>query len=563
MTAASWLLWRASFRSLLAVNLVLNLGTLMQGVATTWLLLGLTSSATLIALHQTASAAPVFLLVLVAGALTDVVDRRSLLWLSLALLALVALTLTTITLAGQAAPIPILLLVFALGVGSAFSMPVGAALIPELVAEDELGPANALIGGAGSLAAAFGPPLAGLIITRGGPAAVFLFDALLFTSGIVLVVIWKHQSSRHLPAEHLIQAIRLGLRYTHYAGPFRGLLIRAAAFALLASAGLALFPLVARLRLAVDAGGLGLLFGLAGVGFTGGALVVPGARKLASLDAIAASATVLVALGLAGLALAPSFFFVCVSLLAIGFGQSALTTGLVLAAQHALADWVRGRGLAVYLLVFYLATTIGSALWGLVAASFGLPAALLGAAVGVVATLALAPRFRLSEAEQLDSAPAVASLFHATHQHGPGPGLDDGPVLVTITYEVNPSNGDAFVAAMNAAGEHRRRDGAMQWGLYGDVDHPERYVEVFMAASWVEHMRQRERPTQDDLRAWDAVRPLYQEICVQHFVAPSAWKRISRQHQPQPENSERSDTTRLPTVYSSPTRSNWPSPGDR
>jgi hypothetical protein len=122
------------------------------------------------------------------------------------------------------------------------------------------------------------------------------------------------------------------------------------------------------------------------------------------------------------------------------------------------------------------------------------------------------------------------------HHHGTGPGLDDGPVLVTITYAVDATNADAFVEAMRDAGEHRRRDGAMQWGLYRDVDRPEHYVEVFMAASWAEHLRQRERPTQDDLTAWESVRPLYREAQVRHFIAPGAWKRAAAHHRPHREH---------------------------
>jgi hypothetical protein len=165
----------------------------------------------------------------------------------------------------------------------------------------------------------------------------------------------------------------------------------------------------------------------------------------------------------------------------------------------------------------------------------------VGAAMGVLATLMLAVRFRLSDAEKLDSAPvtwpAMVSPFHAMHHHGSGPGLDDDPVLVTITYEVEASNAAAFVDVMRDTGKHRRRYGAMQWGFYRDMDHPERYVEVFMAA-WAEHLRQGERPTQDDLRAWDAVCPLFRELRVQHFVVPSAWEGVVAQRRPHSEHSK-------------------------
>ena len=104
------------------------------------------------------------------------------------------------------------------------------------------------------------------------------------------------------------------------------------------------------------------------------------------------------------------------------------------------------------------------------------------------------------------------------------PELGEGPVAVLVRYSVDDSDSDAFVGAMAEVGRLRRRDGAMQWQLYRDIDSPGEYVELFTVATWAEHLRQIERPTASDLESWTGVRPLYRDAHVQHFVAASAWR---------------------------------------
>ena len=102
-----------------------------------------------------------------------------------------------------------------------------------LVGQSKVAPASALLGTIGSLAAFCGPPLAGLIIVAAGPPAVFVLEAVLIALAAFLVLIWRRRSPDHrLPAEHLVNAMRLGLWCARYAGPFRSLLIRADSFTL-------------------------------------------------------------------------------------------------------------------------------------------------------------------------------------------------------------------------------------------------------------------------------------------------------------------------------------------
>jgi hypothetical protein len=75
------------------------------------------------------------------------------------------------------------------------------------------------------------------------------------------------------------------------------------------------------------------------------------------------------------------------------------------------------------------------------------------------------------------------------------PHSEHGPVLVTVEYRIDPQRAAEFNVAMLELGRFRRRDGAVDWGLYEDVAEQGRYLETFMVESWGEHLRQHERAT--------------------------------------------------------------------
>jgi hypothetical protein len=71
-------------------------------------------------------------------------------------------------------------------------------------------------------------------------------------------------------------------------------------------------------------------------------------------------------------------------------------------------------------------------------------------------------------------------------------------VLVTVEYRIDPAQRTPFLAALEGLGQERRRDGAYRWGVFEDAADPARFVETFLVASWIEHMRQHERVTNAD-----------------------------------------------------------------
>jgi quinol monooxygenase YgiN len=159
--------------------------------------------------------------------------------------------------------------------------------------------------------------------------------------------------------------------------------------------------------------------------------------------------------------------------------------------------------MALYLLVVFGTLSLGSPLWGALAEATSLKAALLAAGLGLLTSLSLVSRFRLGSIERMDLSPSA---------HWPEPILttqpapEEGPVVITTTYQIDPERRGEFLAAMREVRRLRLRNGALRWELTRDPNDPARFMETFVDETWSSHMRLHQRPTQADreieTRAW-------------------------------------------------------------
>jgi MFS family permease len=311
--------------------------------------------------------------------------------------------------------------------------------------------------------------------------------------------------------------MRTGFRHARHNPRLRATLVRATAFFIFASAYWALLPLVTRERIRGGAELYGLLLGMIGLGAIMGALALRRIRARLGNDrtvALASLGTVL-AIALFGLARTPVVALVA-SLIAGASWVSALAT-LNLSAQMALPDWVRGRGLAIYIMVFFGAMSVGSALWGQLAGWVGLINTHWIAAATMLLAIALSWRWKLQHSVAIDLSPSM---------HWPVPQplrlLDatDGPVMVTVEYHIAEAKRQAFLLALDQLSHGRRRDGAYAWAIYEDAERPGRMLETFYLESWAEHLRQHERVTKADQALQQSIRELTQdEPTVTHFIS--------------------------------------------
>src|SRR5437867_1209600 len=234
----------------------------MQNVGAAWLMTSLTPSPVVVALVQAATSLPVFLVGLPAGALADIVDRRRLLIVSQGWMLLSAAALGVLTLIGFMSPWILLALTFALGLGAAMNTPAWQAIVPEVVSPSELQEAVALNAAGFNVARAVGPALGGLIVAAVGPGPVFLLNAASFIAVMLVVYRWNRQrATSRLPAEHVIGAMRAGIRYVRNAPSLQAVLVRSGVLIVCAAGLWALLPLVARDQLGLGATGYGVLLG--------------------------------------------------------------------------------------------------------------------------------------------------------------------------------------------------------------------------------------------------------------------------------------------------------------
>ena len=501
-TLSPWIPFRHRvFTVLWIATVISNVGTWMQNAGAGWLMTSLDPDPLIVSLVQVATALPMFLFALPAGALADILDRRKLLIIVQALLGCAIAVLAFLVGMNLVTPAVLLAFTFVSGVGAALVAPSWQAIVPQLVPREHLAPAVALNGVGMNISRAIGPALAGMIIGSLGLAAPFWLNAGSYLAVIAALVWWRppQAASRHLPAERLGSAMRVGLRHAWNNRHLRSTLLRAAGFFLFASAYWALLPLVARDQVAGGPALYGGLLGAVGAGAVAGAFLLPYLTARHGADRLVAFGTAGTAAALVAFGLVREPVGALVASVVAGLAWICVLPPLNVSAQVALPSWVRGRGLALFVTVQFGAMAAGSAIWGQLASVATLPLACFVAAAGAMVTIPLLWRWKLQTGAGVDMTPSL---------HWPAPILSEGleqellhnrgPVLTTIEYQVRVEDRDAFLQAIAALAEQRRRDGAYGWDVFDDPAQTGCFVETFYNASWLEHLRQHERVTQAD-----------------------------------------------------------------
>jgi quinol monooxygenase YgiN len=202
-----------------------------------------------------------------------------------------------------------------------------------------------------------------------------------------------------------------------------------------------------------------------------------------------------------------------------GIAWIAVMSSFNTAAQTAAPEWARARALSIYTLVFMGGMALGSALWGAVAARFGVTTALTCAALGLIIGLAASARYGLIDGDDLNLAPCMCWPEPIVVVK---PELEQGPVLVQIEYWIDPDQAGEFRQAAGDLRRVRRRDGASRWTLYRDPAEPGRFVESFLIETWAEHLRQHARATQSDREIEGRIRAFHiggKPPAITHLIA--------------------------------------------
>ena len=485
------------FRMLWSTWLVANICMWMNDVAAAWMMTTLTSSPIWVALVQSASTLPVFLLGLPSGALADILDRRRWLvatqfWLAgtaIVLCAALALDLMT-------APL-LLALTFANGIGLALRWPVFAAIVPELVPRTQLPAALGLNGIAMNASRIVGPLTAGMLIASAGSIWVFALNAVLSVASGFVVLRWRREHTPNpLGREKLISAMRVGVQFVRQSQRMRAVLTRISIFFFHSTALLALLPLLARNLQGGGAGTFTLLLAAMGAGAIVAVLFLPRLRQAMGRDQLVLRGTLLQSGATAVMAFAPNAWIAVPAMFFGGMAWITVANSLSVSAQLALPDWVRARGMSMYQMAIMGASAIGAAIWGQVATVTSLVESLCVAAVSGTLLMLAALRWVTDLSGEDDTSPAQAGWAVGPPTQAPE---ENGRVVITVEYLIEPSRAAAFHLVMQQTRRARLSQGAIGWELLHDIAQPERYVEQIVDETWTDHLRRFNRATASDM----------------------------------------------------------------
>ncbi len=483
------------FRMLWFTWLTANTTMWMNDVAAAWLMTSIAPSPLWVALVQSASTLPVFLLGLPSGALADTVDRRRYFILTQFWVAAVASILCVVILLDRMTAPLLLALTFANGIGLAMRWPVFAAIIPEVVGRSQMPQALALNGIAMNASRIIGPLAAGALIASFGTLYVFLLNAALSILAGLTLIRWRrvHRESP-LGREPLTSAMRVGWQYVRQSSRMRVLLMNISLFFVHSSGLMALLPLVARGLPGGQAGTFTLLLSAMGMGAIVAALAMPRIRRWLPLRPRVLVGTCVQSAGAVVVVFAPNIYVAFPAMLFLGAAWITVANSLTVAAQMALPDWVRARGMSIYQMSLMGATAAGAALWGQVATWSSVQASIaISAVTSVLLLLVLRSRFNDRGTEE-DLTPS-----RVIQVPDMAPPARPGRILVRIEYRIDPAQQDAFLALMQESRRSRLQQGAREWQLLEDFAEPGRYVEQIIDDSWTEHLRRFDRISAADV----------------------------------------------------------------
>ena len=486
-----------TFTVILVATSISSIGISMFDTAMSWLMTSLSPSPILVSAVQVATMAPMFLLTIPAGALADILDPRRLLIAAETFVVLVGVAFAAIVSLSLETPAMLLMTEFLLGAAGALAAPAWEMITPMLVPKVELDEAIAYNNAGYNVARALGPAVGGVAITAISiklPFWVYCCTNLI----LLTALLWWREPPRamdNLPAERFVSAVTTGVRYALNNRELGATIVRAVAFFFFASAYWALMPLVARHQLHGGAELYGLIMGVLGLGSVVGSVTLTTLKTRLGPDLLAALGTAGTMLALVLFAIARRPEVALAASFVAGASWIVVLATLFVSAQLALPDWVRGRGLAIFLTAYFGAMTFGSALWGGVAHLGGLPVAQAAAAAGAGLAALATWGFKLQAGPARDLAPSMhwkAPCFVQRLEN------DEGPILMMVEYRIDPADRAEFVALAREVGRERMRDGAYAWNIFEDPNEPGRFIETCLVRSLLELRYRAARETRAD-----------------------------------------------------------------
>ncbi len=396
------------FRNLWSANLVHALGLVMLLLGVSWVMTSLTDNPVLVSMVQTMSSLPFLFFSIPAGVAADSLGyRRVLLGAQLWMLAMTAV-LAVIALPGwwELRPVPLLVVLFLIGIGVVVAQAAWKPFLNDLVGEDDLVSAISLNSLSNRIAQLLGPVLGGYLMGLAGIAAL-LFTRVVSHAVMIAALLRippAPKVTRVEPRVGIRDRIGGGWRAVTGAAELYGPMIRCVLLMVPCGAVLALLPLEAKENIQTGAIGYGGLLAALGLGTTLGVSVLPVLQRRIRLNLLSTVCVGVFALAVIGISQWDSMLLDAAFLLVLGLAWSMLGTSHQFAVQTAAPADVRGLTTSFYAMTLQGSIALGSFVFGVLTRYVGVSRSIMAAGLLAMAGLLLVRRFPIPEAShtQLD-----------------------------------------------------------------------------------------------------------------------------------------------------------------
>ncbi|GGF92513.1 MULTISPECIES: MFS transporter [Rhizobium] len=511
-----------TFRTIWIASLASNFGGLIQAVGAAWMMTSISNSQDMVALVQSSTTLPIMMFSLIAGALADNFNRRSIMLTAQLFMLAVSIALTIFAYLDLLTPWLLLCFTFLLGCGVALNNPAWQASVGDIVSREMLPQAVTLNSVGFNITRSVGPAIGGAVVAAAGAAAAFALNAASYVALMYALLRWKpERRDDALPRETLLRALSAGLGYVSMSPNILNVLLRGMLFGFSASAILALLPIVARDLVSGGPLTYGIMLGCFGVGAIGGAMSNARLREKLTSERIVQFAFLGFAASSSVIALSTNTALTALVLIVPGacwvLALSLFNTTVQLSAPR----WVVGRALSFYQTTTFGGMAVGSWIWGVGAENLGVSVSLSLASLAMLVGGLAGLRNPLPQFTDVDLSPL--NKFNE-----PMLRLDlqprSGPIVLQIDYEIAEQDIPEFLTLMARRRRVRIRDGARQWALMRDLEHPEIWTETYHTATWADYVRHNRRRLQIDEEIWDAIRKLHRGV-----EGPRVHRMIERQ----------------------------------
>ena len=519
------------YRTLWIASLFLYIGAAMYDVGASWLMTSLAPNPLFVSLITTATTLPIFLFAIPSGALSDIFDRRNILIITCAYMLIISMILGMLTLVSVTSPIVLLIFTFALGAGMTMIRTPIIPIMSGLVSSSELPAALTLSAVAGNLGRIVGFAVGGFIVAIVAPWAVFFLNSASFIGMIIVLSRLPKKSQINqqssLPPENIIRAIRAQIRYIRYSQASHVLIVRAGLFTLCSSALLSLLPILAKHDLGLDSTGFGLLLGSFGLGaIIGGIVILPKLRSKISVESLIIGSIGLLAIVIFAMGYIRDFTILCVIMGIGGVTYITIISKFYTIGIKSAPRWIGARVLAIYLLILNGGLAVGSVIWGSMANTLGIQITLSVASLALGVTILAKKRYNTTLLDDLDFTPS-GDHWSLPPELSIDPPQSDNQVLITIDYKIDPKLSNEFEKSVRELGRILKSEGMANWELFQDTKDIGHYIEIRIADTWTDHMRQHERVTKNVQIMEDKIRALLKDgpkPIVSHYIGKSASK---------------------------------------